>query len=229
MRRALARTLTHFLLARLLTRASSLSGDHLLHRSFSSSSPRRPLALRSFKHRLLGASTASPLSDAQLSPMIDALLPIGETASNYTVLGVEDVFNAQTEVEAEVQVHMYDYASGGGSSGDRRRALRGGRSLLSVSTDRSRGWTLTGYLANMSSALVSAAVDACDANACTQGISGVAGILNHHNATDAADAAARVALRGVMLGAAQFEACTAMMEHTTTAVTQRAAVLAKVS
>ena len=143
------------------------------------------------------------------------MLPLGAASMNFTVLGVidiEDSFNAQSEVEAEVQVRefdYFDYASGG------RRRLLGTRP----------GWTFTEHLANKTNALVSAAMHASDVDACNQGVSGVATLLNARNATDDDDALARRALRAQMI-AVEFPKCASLMEHTTTAVTQRSSVLA---
>ena len=169
-----------------------------------------------FKYKILGSasSVASPLADAQLSTSISAMLPLGTESMNFTVLGVidvEDSFNAQSEVDVEVQVREFDYASGG------RRQLLGTRP----------GWTFTEHLANKTNTLVSAAMYAGDVDACNQAVGGVATILNARNATDDEDALARQALRTQMI-TVEFPKCASLMETTTTAVTQRSSTLALV-
>ena len=146
-----------------------------------------------------------------------AMLPLGKSDYNYSVVGVidiEDLFNAQTQVEEVVQVKLYDYSSG---SSTRRR--------LGSSGNHSSGWTLTEHLSNSTETLIAAAMDASDVDSCTQSISCIAAILNEHTATDDADQLARSALRAQMLGT-DYGKCISLMEHTTTAVTQRVSVLA---
>ena len=174
-----------------------------------------------FKYQVVSssASPAAPLADAQLSTSMAAMLPLGKSDYNYSVVGVidiEDLFNAQTLVEEVVQVMLYDYSSG---SSTRRR--------LGSSGNHSSGWTLTEHLSNSTETLIAAAMDASDVDSCMQSISCIAGILNEHTATDDADQLARIVLRAQMLGI-DFGKCISLMEHTTTAVNQRSSVLARV-